>query len=420
MRALARVAARRALRGAAASVAKLARGHASSALVAGEAEAEEAARKLIEKLPEKRNGLLLYLAKGYGARSECIGPLLHEHLGSDAVVLGCNSEGGVMAQGRELQKETFALAALLLDLPGLQARPFAGDLEQLPSLKRGGRWSSGTDRSALAFCSLPVSAGDPQSWVCMLDIALTGRSGRPPVLVGGMPVGGYAYVDGEMKASGAFGVVLEGASCSPVVCQGSEPFGPFMEITAVQQQHVIREINGQSPRDLLLPLLNGPQVPGTGSSMAGIFVDPKPESGEHGSWTDAHLAAAALGGRPNCLSRPMHAFTQEGYLVLSPLTDMTPYAPGMQLQLQCFSPQHVSPPGSHLQHRLCGTCARGRRLTWRSMADHQMRWSWCPAVPGGQSSMGRRVWRALSSGRSGAATCPCSASSPAASSGPWG
>ncbi|CAJ1458295.1 unnamed protein product [Effrenium voratum] len=410
MRALARVAARRALRG-----------HASSALVAGEAEAEEAARKLIEKLPEKRNGLLLYLAKGYGARSECIGPLLHEHLGSDAVVLGCNSEGGVMAQGRELQKETFALAALLLDLPGLQARPFAGDLEQLPSLKRGGRWSSGTDRSALAFCSLPVSAGDPQSWVCMLDIALTGRSGRPPVLVGGMPVGGYAYVDGEMKASGAFGVVLEGASCSPVVCQGSEPFGPFMEITAVQQQHVIREINGQSPRDLLLPLLNGPQVPGTGSSMAGIFVDPKPESGEHGSWTDAHLAAAALGGRPNCLSRPMHAFTQEGYLVLCLAADSRATCECSPLEFIDIRLEACSCSSNASAHStLCGTCARGRRLTWRSMADHQMRWSWCPAVPGGQSSMGRRVWRALSSGRSGAATCPCSASSPAASSGPWG
>ena len=25
----------------------------------------------------------------------------------------------------------------------------------------------------------------------------------------------------------------------------------------------------------------------------------------------------------------------------SPLTEMTPYAPGMQLQLQCFSPEHV-------------------------------------------------------------------------------
>ena len=36
---------------------------------------------------------------------------------------------------------------------------------------------------------------------------------------------------------------------------------------------VIREINGQSPRDLLLPLLNGPQVPGTGSSMAGPRAD---------------------------------------------------------------------------------------------------------------------------------------------------
>ena len=25
----------------------------------------------------------------------------------------------------------------------------------------------------------------------------------------------------------------------------------------------------------------------------------------------------------------------------SPLTEMTPYTPGMQLQLQCFSPEHV-------------------------------------------------------------------------------
>merc|ERR1712137_647473 len=53
------------------------------------------------------------------------------------------------------------------------------------------------------------------------------------------------------------------------------------------------------------------------------------------------LAQAAMGGRPNCLVRPMHSFTPDGYLVLSPLTQVTPYTPGMQLQLHCFSSSHA-------------------------------------------------------------------------------
>ena len=155
------------------------------------------------------------------------------------------------------------------------------------------------------------------------------------------------------QASGAFGLVMDGIKASPVVCQGSQPFGPFLEITAVRSEHVISEIDGRNPRELLLPLLHGPSVPGSGHSMAGIFVDPKPD-GPHGapflgikrhkshticyiimpyqnsiqltkgiqwdciaeSWTHSHLAAAALDGRPNCLVRPMHAFTQEGHLIL--------------------------------------------------------------------------------------------------------
>ena len=34
---------------------------------------------------------------------------------------------------------------------------------------------------------------------------------------------------------------------------------------------IISEINGQNPRQLLLPLLHGPQVPGNGHSMAGVL-----------------------------------------------------------------------------------------------------------------------------------------------------
>eukprot|EP00913_Durusdinium_trenchii_P034707 g32469.t1 len=271
--------------------------------------------------------------------STSVGPLLQERF-KDTIIVGCNSEGGVIATGVEHQQETFALAALALKSAGLSAYPFCGDLSELPPLRRGGKWSSMEDRAALAFSSLPSPGGDPQGWVYMLDMMLKSRSGRPPTVVGGMPVGGHAFVDGDLQVSGAFGVLLEGLECSPVVCQGAEPFGPFLEITAVRADHIISEINGQNPRQLLMPLMHGPQVPGHGHSMAGVFVDPKPDE-PHGSWTDAHLAAAALGGRPNCLVRPMHSFTPEGHLVLSPLTEMTPYTPGIQLQLQCFSPEHA-------------------------------------------------------------------------------
>ena len=42
--------------------------------------------------------------------------------------------------------------------------------------------------------------GSLRGWRAFCGLEALGRSGRPPVLVGGMPVGGYAYVDGEMKA----------------------------------------------------------------------------------------------------------------------------------------------------------------------------------------------------------------------------
>lgn len=316
------------------------RGCASSALVTGQAEAEDAAEAAAEKLATSMTSpsLVLFFAKGYGPRARSMGSIFQERF-KDATVLGCNSEGGVIAEGQEQQTQTFGLAALALaGGPSFAAYPFAGDPTQLPPLKQG-RWKSMAGKAALGFCALPGPA-DPQGWVCMLDMMLNSPSGRPPVLVGGLPVTDHAFVDGQLETSGAFGLVLDGIQASPVVCQGSVPFGPFLEISHVRSDHVISEINGQNPRELLMPLLHGPHVPGNGQSMAGVFVDPKPD-GPHGSWTDAHLAMAAMDGRPNCLVRPMHSFTREGHLVLSPLTETTPYSPGMKLQLQCFSPEHA-------------------------------------------------------------------------------
>lgn len=308
----------------------------------GEIEADAAAKQLATKLSERLTAppqLVLYLAKGYGPRSSSVGPLLQENFGESAIVVGCSSEGGVLAEGREVQEETFALGALAISSPSLRAYPFhAGELDQLPPLGRGGKWGSQDEPStALAMAMLPDTRGDPQSWVGMLDNVLAGKSKKPPVVVGGLPVGGNAFVDGERELSGGFGVVLRGlAGADPVVSPGAEPFGPFLEITGVAQEHVITEINGQSPLKILMPLMHGPEVPCLGHSMAGIFVDPSPEySQEDGP--SALLAAAALGARPCCLVRPLHAFTPEGHLVLSPLTEHMPYSKGMKLQLHCFS-----------------------------------------------------------------------------------
>ncbi|CAL1174135.1 unnamed protein product [Cladocopium goreaui] len=91
------------------------RGCASSALVTGQAEAEDAAEAAAEKLATSMTSpsLVLFFAKGYGPRARSMGSIFQERF-KDATVLGCNSEGGVIAEGQEQQTQTFGLAALAL------------------------------------------------------------------------------------------------------------------------------------------------------------------------------------------------------------------------------------------------------------------------------------------------------------------
>merc|ERR1712217_909154 len=46
-------------------------------------------------------------------------------------------------------------------------------------------------------------------------------------------------------------------------------------------------------------------------------------------------------GRPNCIMRSLHAFTEEGNLLIMQLTENMPYAVGMQMQLHCHGPSHA-------------------------------------------------------------------------------
>lgn len=334
---------------------------AASSIVTDEQDADLAAARVADLLVERLHGrtpaCTFWFAKGYGPRSLPIGKILQERLGG-SVVVGSNSEGGVIGDGTEVQSRTFALSALSVSGTGFRALPFhAADLSELPHLGRSGTWSEISQAevppSVAAFCTLPMIAnGDPHCWVGLFDRALapavgsqataSGGGGRLPSVVGGLTVGNHVFVDGEAHVGGGFGVVLDGPGmrADAVVCQGAEPFGPFLKITGVQGDSLITEINGRNPQDVLMPILHSPAVPGRGSSMAGIFVDPTPVTSVASAATVA-LAGAALGGRPSSLIRPMHRFTPEGALLLSPLTESLPYAAGMQLQLHCFSPDHA-------------------------------------------------------------------------------
>lgn len=291
----------------------------------------------------------IWFAKGYGPRASPIGDILKERLGPQAVVFGANSEGGLLADGREVQEETFALGALVLVGGSLKSYPFHGqDLLTLPKLLGNIRWdklqgSPNSPQAALAVCPMPAP-GEPQCWLGILERALSGSRQAPvsPVIVGGLPIGGPSYVDSEALHGGS-GLLLRGhrgVRLDPVVCQGAEPFGPWLTVTGVQSDDVITSLDGQSPREVLEPLLHGPEVPGQGQSMAGIFVDPVPMASLPEAAARA-VAQAALGGRPSCLVRPMHAFTADGHLVLSPLPETMPYREGMKFQLHCFSPKHA-------------------------------------------------------------------------------
>jgi len=326
---------------------------ASSVLVAGEKDAEKAAQTAIEQLRTRLGagpepGLTLFFAKGYGASATPIGPMLQSELagGGSGVVLGSGAEAGVIGNGKEMQEGTFALSALAVRTPGVKVFPFhtGSLLEGLPELGHGGNWealgSAEIPPSVLAFASMPLSASvDPQAWCARMDGALCpgekASNAWLPTVIGGLTVGHHIFVDGSHHVGGAFGAALlpetEGASFEPLVCQGAVPFGPWLEITGVWKDHAITELDGKNPKQVLEPLLHGAHVPGSGHTMAGIIVD-----------ADASVAVAAgepaaLGGRPNCVVRPMHAFTKEGFLLLSPLTDVQAYKSGMKMQLHCMN-----------------------------------------------------------------------------------
>lgn len=321
--------------------------------------AENVANALLAKLGGRSASFVLFFAKGYGMRSAPIGPLLQQKFGNECVVVGSNSEGGLIGDGQEMQNGTFALSALALASPSCLTYPFhTNDLGQVPDLHRGGTWSSvvkgGAPSCTLAFCTMPIhgSNSDPQRWLGLLDRALCPADLKStlPVIVGGLTVGSNVYVDGDVHPNGGFGVVLQssrngnsqpikgGATFDAVVSQGGVPFGPWLKITGVDADHIITSLDGRNPRDVLEPILASPSVPGTGNVMAGVFVNPTPVD-QLPSLPSASAAMqnAALQGRPTCLLRPMHAFTEEGYLILTPLTESVPYEAGMQLQLHCFN-----------------------------------------------------------------------------------
>jgi hypothetical protein len=54
---------------------------------------------------------------------------------------------------------------------------------------------------------------------------------------------------------------------------GYIPINPHHITTFSETPQVISEINGQNPRELLMPLLHGPHVPGNGQSMAGTDAE---------------------------------------------------------------------------------------------------------------------------------------------------
>ncbi|WP_067476748.1 FIST signal transduction protein [Actinomadura hibisca] len=158
------------------------------------------------------------------------------------VVLGCTA-AGVIGGGRGVE-ETSAVSAWAAVLPGARLEPF-----RLETLKAEDRlivvgMPEGQDDDVVG-----VLLADPYSFPVDAFVERSGEAMPGLPLVGGMADGRERgdvrlFLNGDVHAEGAVGVVLGGAvTATTVVSQGARPIGPDMVVTRADE-NVLYELAG--------------------------------------------------------------------------------------------------------------------------------------------------------------------------------
>jgi small ligand-binding sensory domain FIST len=169
-------------------------------------------------------------------------------------LLGATAES-VIASAEEVDDGP-GLAALLINLPGVSARPIRfdpaeGSAEAIPAASLRRRLGLDRDAAAVVLIADPFSISVPPLLARLGEIGLADRRGGAIPLLGGLasgssqPGGNILLLDEGVHVDGAVGLSLHGdLEVSSVVSQGCRPIGRPFVVTAAEG-HSIRSLGGQ-------------------------------------------------------------------------------------------------------------------------------------------------------------------------------
>lgn len=176
-----------------------------------------------------------------------IGAAVRETL-SPRSLIGATAEA-VIAGARELEEEP-GVSVWAASLPGAEVQTFAMELVH-------------TDEGA-TFAGLPdtegvtgiILTGDPFSFPADALLRLFNDERPGLTVIGGMASGGMSpgssrlWRDGEVRSTGAVGVLLRGVRMAALVSQGCRPIGHPATVTR-SERNVILELAGKPPVELI-------------------------------------------------------------------------------------------------------------------------------------------------------------------------
>lgn len=179
---------------------------------------------------------------------------------SPTVLVGC-SAAGVIGGGVEAE-ENPALSLTAASLPGVALHPFHVEVDELPDPDDDP--SAWVETVGVHQRPVPhfILLADPFSFDRGLLMGLDFAYPDSPK-VGGLasgsetPGGNALFLDREVFSSGAVGVALQGnIRVDTVVAQGCRPIGRPMTITRCEERHLLLEVDGRNPIEVLTEVYN--------------------------------------------------------------------------------------------------------------------------------------------------------------------
>jgi len=322
-------------------------------------------RQLCERAPDLA---FLFCSDVYGPTYDRLAERVREKL-PGTLLIGCSARS-VIGAGREIEGRA-ALSLTVAHLPGVELRPMrvAGD-----GFPRGvDSWREHFDLAAspdphFVLLADPFS-GDVESLVRQLD-----EDFPDSTLVGGLASGAERagenalFLGDRIHGDGLVGVALQGnVRVDSVVAQGCRPIGHPLFVTRVRDHHVLVEVDGRSPVDVVRELFDNADARDRGllQSALSIGIEMRADLSEY--QRGDFLIRNVVGADPRTGALTIGAPLREGLVVQFHLRDAQTSAEDLEERLARYQIERggMGPP----RGALLFSCL-GRGMWLYGVPDH--------------------------------------------------